>query len=149
MRWLQLAAAVLAAAGLGEMLAAGVRSPVLLATGVAAAAVLALRSRFPFGAAVGSLALFAVPVVAVGRQMPLLGDAPNSVALTVAWLLAVFLTGAQPSLRRAGAGLAVTGGLCALYAAGPGAPSGSSGNDALAAVLFSGVVPWLAGFAVA
>jgi signal transduction histidine kinase len=149
MRWLSRMALVLAAAGLIETLAAGVDSPTLVVCGVAAAAVLGLGRRFPLAAPVTALALFAVPVVVTGRQVPMLGDAPNSVALMVAWLIAVFLTGLQPTLGRAGVGLAASGAVCTLYAAGPGAPEGSSGNDVLAAVLFSGVVPWLAGVAVA
>lgn len=149
MRWLSLLAVVLAVAGLAEMLAAGVDSPTLGVCGVAGAATLGLRRRFPLAAPVAALALFAVPVVTIGRQVPMLGDAPNSIALMIAWLLAVFLTGSQPTLGRAGAGLAVAVAVGTLYAAGPATPEGSTGNDMLAAALFSVVVPWLAGVAVA
>jgi signal transduction histidine kinase len=149
MRWEPVASAGCLAAALAEMLHAGVRSPVLLLAGVAAAGALALRPRFPLGAPLTGLAIFAVPVLAISRQVPMLGERPNSVALMVAWLLTVFFAGAQRSLRAALVGLTATAVVCALYAAGPGAPSGSSGNDVLAAALFSGVVPWLAGYAVA
>jgi signal transduction histidine kinase len=122
---------------------------VLLLCGVGAAAVLADRPRHPFGVPLVSLALLALPPVLIGRQVPLLGDAPNSIALMLVWLLAVFFAGAQPAQGRAIAGLVATAGLCALYAEGPGAPGGSTGNDVLAAALFSGAVPWLAGYVLA
>jgi signal transduction histidine kinase len=149
MRWEPVVATVLAVVGLTEMAHAGVDSRTLLICGVAAAAALAARPWYPFAAVIGSIALFALPVVVIGRQVPLLGDHPNSVGLMLAWLLAVFFAGAQRTHRRAIAGLVATGGLCALYAAGPGAHPGSTGNDVLAAGLFSGAVPWLAGYALA
>ena len=130
------------------MLARGVREPVVLASGVAAAAALALRPRFRTTAPLVSLAFFSLPILAVSRQVPMLGDGPNSVALMLAWLLAVFMVGAIRERALACCGLAAVLGGCALYAVGPGAPAGSSSGDMLAALLFSGVVPWLAGFAV-
>lgn len=149
MRWESVAGVACAVAGAGEMYVGGVRSPVVLGSGVLAAAALAARPRHETAAPLVSLALFALPVVVLGRQVPLLGEAPNSIALMVAWLLAVAFTGAAYSPRRAAGGLVATLALCALYGFGPGSPSGSSGNDVVAAVLFSGVVPWLAGFALA
>jgi signal transduction histidine kinase len=131
------------------MLAHGVRQPVLLVAGTAGASVLAARPRLDVAAPMATLAAFTVPPVALSRQVPMLGDGPNSIAMTLTLLLAVFFIGTGRNPRTAVAGLAVVLAFCALYAVGPGAPSGSSGNDMLAAFLFSGVLPWLAGFAVA
>jgi signal transduction histidine kinase len=149
MVWTPAVAAALAAAGLVEMLLAGVASATVVTCGVVAAVLLGLRPWRPLAAPVASLLVFAVPVVAVARQVPLLGQKPNSLALTLAWLMAVFFAGAQRTLTRAGIGLAVVTIVCMLYAAGPGSPTGSATNDILASGLFSGAVPWLAGVAVA
>lgn len=143
------AATALASAAMVEMLVGGVTSATVVASGVAAALLLGLRPWRPLTAPVASLLVFALPVVAVARQVPLLGQRPNSLALTVTWLMAVFFAGAQRTLSRAGIGLAVVTLVCTLYAVGPGSPASSTTNDVLAAALFSGVVPWLAGVAVA
>lgn len=148
MRWEPPVALALTVGGLSEMLAHHVHQPALLVCGAGGAAALSLRPRAPLAAPVSSLVLFAIPPVAIDRQVPMLGAAPNSISLMLALLLAVYFTGACAPTRRALVGLAAVLGFCALYAVGPGAPPGSSSNDMLAAFLFSGVVPWLAGFAV-
>ena len=148
-RWNASVAAGLAVAALAEMLLGGVRSPLVVVCGVGAALALAARGRAPLGAAALSLAAFAVPVVALGRQLPSLGQPPNSFALTAVMLLAAYTTGTHTELRRAVCGLVLVGAVSVLYAIGPGSPRGSTANDILAAALFSAVVPWLAGFAVA
>jgi signal transduction histidine kinase len=131
------------------MLNGGVNSATVMASAVLATAVLGVRPWWPMAAPLATLSLFVFPVLAVGRQVPLLGQRPNSVALTVAWLVAVFFAGAQRTLAAALVGLVGTAAACGLYASGPGSPPGSTANDVLAAALFSGVVPWLAGVAVA
>ena len=141
-------AAALAAGTSAELVLGGVRSPVVWAAGVAAAAVLAVRRRFPFLVPLGVVAAFALPVALAGRQLPAAGDGPHSWSLAVVWLLAAYTLGTLADLRRAAAGLLLLGGLCALYAVGPGAPAGSTVSDLLAALLFSTAVPWLAGTAV-
>jgi signal transduction histidine kinase len=141
-------AGVLAAGGLTELLLGGVHSPAVVAAALVAALAVAARQRAPFTSSVVVGGAFALPVVAVSRQLPGLGEAPHSWSLTVVWLLTAFTLGALVDLRLAGVGLALFGGLSVLYAVGPGAPGGSTLNDALAAVLFSTAVPWLAGVAV-
>jgi signal transduction histidine kinase len=148
-RWNASVAAGLAGAALAEMLLGGVRSALFVVCGVCAALALAARGRAPLGAPALTLAAFAVPVVAVGRQLPSLGQPPNSFALTAVMLLAAYTTGTHAQLRRAVCGLVLVGAVSVLYAVGPGSPRGSTLNDMLAAALFSAVVPWLAGFAVA
>ena len=143
-----LVAVVLLAGTVGEFLVGGVRSPLLFAAGVAAAALVAGRGRAPFWSSVGIAVAFALPVVAIGRQLPALGDAPNSWSLMLVWLLAVYTFGALDDLRLAVVGLLLFAAVSALYAIGPGAPGGSTLNDQLAAVLFSTAVPWLAGLSV-
>jgi signal transduction histidine kinase len=147
-RWNAALAAVLAAGALAEMAAGGVGSPLLYAAALVATLALALR-RYALAAPAVSLAAFALPVVVAGRQLPTLGAHPVSVSLTLAWLVAVYTIGAHPVRSRALLGLLAVLALCGLYAFGPGAPAGSTYNDLLAAVLFSGVVPWLAGYALA
>ena len=132
-----------------ELLVRGVTSPVVLGAGVLASAALTARGRWPYGAALVSLAAFAIPVVLVAHQLPALGDGPTSLSLAVTWLVAVYTTGSPQEVRRALAALAAVVALCLLYGLGPGAPAGSSVNDLLAAVLFSGALPWLAAFALA
>jgi signal transduction histidine kinase len=141
-------AGVLTAGTVTELLVGGVHSPVVGGASLAAALAVAARRRAPFLSSIVVLGMFALPVLTVARQLPGLGDAPHSWSLTVVWLLTAFTLGMLPDLRLAGVGLALFGGLSALYAAGPGAPPGSTLNDALAAVLLATAVPWLAGFAV-
>lgn len=143
-----LLAAALVAGTLAEFLLGGVRSPVVFAAGVVAALVLAVRGKWPFWSSVAIVIAFALPVVTIGRQLPGLGEAPNSWSLTLVWLLAAYTFGTLRDLRFAGLGLLLLAGLSALYAAGPGAPAGSTLNDQLSALLFSTAVPWLAGLAV-
>jgi signal transduction histidine kinase len=139
---------VLAAGALTELLLGGVHSPAVVAAALVAALAVAARQRAPFSSSLVVGGAFALPVVAVSRQLPGLGEPPHSWSLAVVWLLTAFTLGALSDLRLAGVGLALFGGLSVLYAAGPGAPGGSTLNDALAAVLFSTAVPWLAGVAV-
>jgi signal transduction histidine kinase len=141
-------AGVLAAGALTELLLGGVHSPAVVAAASVAALAVAARQRAPFSSSLVVGGAFALPVVAVSRQLPGLGEPPHSWSLAVVWLLTAFTLGALSDLRLAGVGLALFGGLSVLYAAGPGAPGGSTLNDALAAVLFSTAVPWLAGVAV-
>jgi signal transduction histidine kinase len=141
-------AGVLAAGALTELLLGGVHSPAVVAAALVAALAVAARQRAPFSCSLVVGGAFALPVVAVSRQLPGLGEPPHSWSLAVVWLLTAFTLGALADLRLAGVGLALFGGLSVLYAVGPGAPGGSTLNDALAAVLFSTAVPWLAGVAV-
>jgi signal transduction histidine kinase len=141
-------AGVLAAGTLTELLVGRVDSSVLVGAALLASFAVAARRRAPFLSSIVVVGAFALPVVAVSRQLPGLGEAPHSWSLTAVWLLTAFTVGTLGDLRQAGAGLALFGGLSVLYAAGPGAPRWSPLNDALAAVLFSTVVPWLAGVAV-
>jgi signal transduction histidine kinase len=141
-------AGVLTAGTVTELLIGSVDSPVLVGAALLACLAVAARRRAPLLSSVVVAGAFALPVVAVSRQIPGLGQAPHSWSLTVVWLLTAFTLGTLPDLRLAGVGLVLFGGLSVLYAAGPGSPGGSTLNDALAAVLFSTVVPWLAGLAV-
>ena len=141
-------AGVLTAGTLTELLIGRVHSPVLIGAALLASVGVAARGRAPFLSSLVVVGAFALPVVAVARQLPGLGEAPHSWSLTVVWLLTAFTLGMLGDVRLAGAGLALFGGLSVLYATGPGAPAGSTLNDALAAVLLSTVVPWLAGVAV-
>src|SRR4051795_3703179 len=149
MPWSVALGAILTAGAITEMIVDGVRSPVVFGAGVLAAAVLTARGRWPFGAALVSLAAFAFPVLVVARQLPTLGDAPTSISLGLAWLVSVYTTGTPRTPARALWGLSGVIVLCLLYAFGPGAPPHSSINDLLAAALFSGALPWLAAFAIA
>ena len=139
------AAGALAAGTLTELLLGGVRSPVLVSASLVGALAVAARRRAPFLSSIVVIGAFALPVVAVSRQLPGLGQPPHSWSLTIVWLLTAFTLGTLPDLRVAVLGLGLFGALSAVYAAGPGAPHGSTLNDALAAVLFSTAVPWLAG----
>jgi signal transduction histidine kinase len=141
-------AAALAAGTTAELLLGGVRSPVVFSAALVAASVMAARARRPFLVPAVAVVAFALPVVLVGRQLPGLGAGPHSWSLTVVWLLAAYTLGTLTDPRLAALGLGLFGGLCALYAIGPGAPSGSTVSDLLAALLFSTAVPWLAGVAV-
>jgi signal transduction histidine kinase len=125
-----------------------VDSPVVVGAALVAAVAVAARRRAAFLSAVIVVGAFVIPVGTVSRQLPGLGEAPHSWSLTVVWLLTAFTLGTLPDLRLAGLGLTLFGGLSILYAAGPGAPGRSTLTDALAAVLFSTAVPWLAGVAV-
>src|SRR3982751_2972856 len=98
-----------------EMTVDGVRSPVVFGAGVLAAAALTARGRWPYSAALVSLTAFALPVVLVASQLPTLGDAPNSVSLAAAWLVAAYTLGTHPDVRRAVAGLSAVLALCLLY----------------------------------
>lgn len=148
MRWEPPVAVGLTAGAVAELAAHHVHSPVLIASGVVGAAVLGARGWARFAAPAVSLVAFCVPVIVIGHQVPMLGAGPTSISLALALLFAVFLIGtcSPPRLAISGLGLVLV--LCALYAYGPGAPPGSSANDQIAAFLFSGIVPWLAGFAV-
>src|SRR5437868_6438617 len=128
MPWNVALGAVLTAGAITEMIVDGVRSPVVFGAGVLAAAALTVRGRWPFGAALVSLAAFAFPVVVVAHQLPTLGDAPTSISLGLAWLVSVYTMGTARTLRGALAGLSAVIVLCVLYALGPGAPPGSSFN---------------------
>src|SRR3954453_259252 len=68
MPWNVALGAVLTAGAITEMIADGVRSPVVFGAGVLAAAALILRGRWPFGAALVSLGAFALPGVVVAES---------------------------------------------------------------------------------
>jgi signal transduction histidine kinase len=149
MPWNVALGVALTAGAMTDLLVDGVSSPVVFGAGILAAAALIARGRWPYSSALLSLTAFAIPVVLVARQLPMLGDEPTSVSLGLVWLVAVFTTGTHQDVRRAVAALSAVVALCILYAFGPGSPTDSSVNDLLAAALFSGLLPWLAAFALA
>jgi signal transduction histidine kinase len=149
MRREALLAAVLTAGAIFELLVQSVHQPLLLVAAIVAPGALSVRSRAPLVSAAVSLGAFAVPVLALARQLPTLGDGPTSLSLTVTWLVAVYTAGTAIGGLATQLSLLLTLGVSLLYALGPGSTGAATVNDALAAALFSAAVPWLAGAAMA
>lgn len=140
------AAAGLLVVALVELQISGAHFNHLAATlaAVGTALPLAWRRRAPLGVATVVAGTGVVFLVATGVPPPGLGAAPHSVALTAAWLVAIYSSAAYGGYRQALAALTtVTAVAVAFQLHSPG----SSVNDRVAAYLFSVGVPWLAGIA--
>lgn len=106
---------------------------------------LAWRRRAPLSTVAVVVAGFVAHVVLTGTPPPGLGDAPNSFAYGVAWLVAVYSVAAHAPLLRGLAGLALAG----IASVSSWFSGGNRVEDVLLALLFSAVVPWLVGELVA
>lgn len=106
---------------------------------------LAWRRRAPLATVIVTAGGFVAHVLSTSEPPPGLGDAPNSFAYGLTWLIVVYSVAAYASLMRAVIGLAATG-IASIVASLTDAPRF---EDAVLAFLFSAVVPWLLGALIA
>lgn len=139
----------LTAVALVELGVQGVRSPLVWLCAVITCGCLVLRVRAPLSAALGVFVFFSAPLAFLGQPMPSLGDPPNSVALSMALVIAVYSLGAHAPWGHALTGLVAAELLMAAHARFTKPVHPATLNDYLAAGVVPTLLPFLLGAVVA